>query len=179
MKLRLSVLLTSAAMLLVAACGGEVAPADTDATADDDAPTEEASADVDLSVGSSELGDHLVDAEGRTVYLFTEDPQGESVCTGDCLATWPAVTVGDDPVVGEGVDDGLVDTITREDDGTTQLTYDGQPLYLFVSDEAPGDATGQGANDVWFVVAPDGAPIMDVADDAEDDGDEEEGRGGY
>ncbi|MFW5939611.1 MAG: hypothetical protein ACOCSD_00345 [Halolamina sp.] len=33
----------------------------------------------------------------------------------------------------------------------------GLPLYTFAADEQPGDANGQGANDVWWVLGPDGS----------------------
>ncbi len=174
MRLRPAAATLAASAVLLVACGdGEpVDPAGTDepTTTEMEADDGAAEAGVDLTVASSDLGDHLVDADGFTVYLFTEDPRGASVCTDDCLATWPAVTVDSEPVAGDGVDEALLDTITREDDGTSQLTYDGQPLYRFVSDDAPGDATGQGVGDVWYVVAPSGDAITDVAGGGDGDG---------
>lgn len=44
--------------------------------------------------------------------------------------------------------------VTERDDGTQQATYNGWPLYLWINDSAPGDATGHEVGDVWFVVAP-------------------------
>ena len=61
-------------------------------------------------------------------------------------------------MAGDGVDGSLLGT-TERDDGTTQVTYDGQPLYVFASDAAPGDTNGQGVGEVWFVVGPDGKTI--------------------
>lgn len=52
---------------------------------------------------------------------------------------------------GEGADQSLLGTITRTD-GSTQVTYNGWPLYFWAEDSAPGDTTGQGVNDVWWVV---------------------------
>lgn len=111
-----------------------------------------------------EYGDLLVDGEGRTVYMFTEDSQGagESACTGGCGDTWPALSAGDGVEAGEGVGAEL-DTFERED-GDTQVTADGWPLYLYSDDEAAGDANGQGVGGTWWVLAPDGSP--------KDDGDE-------
>ena len=37
---------------------------------------------------------------------------------------------------------GKLGTITRADDGSTQVTYNGLPLYFFSGDAAPGDANG-------------------------------------
>ena len=52
-------------------------------------------------------------------------------------------------------------TITRPD-GTTQVTYKGHPLYLFVKDKDDGDAYGEaikafGAE--WYVLAPSGNKV--------------------
>jgi len=44
---------------------------------------------------------------------------------------------------GSGVDSSKLGTITRPD-GSTQVTYNGKPLYLFASDTSAGQATGQG-----------------------------------
>jgi len=47
------------------------------------------SADVNLNIHFS--GDHIVDPDGNSLYLFSHDVKGDSsVCTGDSLAEWPA-----------------------------------------------------------------------------------------
>jgi predicted lipoprotein with Yx(FWY)xxD motif len=61
-------------------------------------------------------------------------------------------------MAGEGVDATLLGTITR-DDGSTQVTYNGWPLYYFHEDAAPGDTNGQGVGGVWFLVSPEGEAI--------------------
>ena len=53
------------------------------------------------------------------------------------------------------MDSALLGTTLR-DDGTTQVTYNGWPLYYFVGDAAAGDVAGQNVNEIWFVLAPDG-----------------------
>ena len=50
---------------------------------------------------------------------------------------------------------GELGVITR-DDGGLQVTYDGIPLYYWINDVVPGDATGQNVREVWFVISPDG-----------------------
>lgn len=144
-----------------AGAGGEGA---TDSSPE---PTESGSESPDLAVGLTALGEILVDGEGMTLYLFTSDPPGESVCTGGCLAAWPPLLVSGDPLVGEGVDPALVGTITR-DDGTTQVTYADAPLYTWASDQQAGDVTGQGVQGVWFVVSPDGDAVENDAGTAEE-----------
>jgi hypothetical protein len=38
-----------------------------------------------------------------------------------------------------------------------QVTYDDMPLYYWVRDVVPGDATGQNVGEVWFVINVEGA----------------------
>lgn len=115
------------------------------------------SGDATVLVAESDLGQILTDANGMTIYYFANDTEGVSNCSGDCLANWPAVEVDGAPTAGDGVTAEL-GTITR-DDGTTQLTVNGFPAYLFAGDQAAGDTSGQGVNDVWWVFGADGEPI--------------------
>lgn len=110
-------------------------------------------------VGS--FGQALVDGEGRSLYLFTNDTQnsGTSACTGDCLVEWPPLLTDGEPVAGTGLDAAMLGTITLPD-GTTQVTYNGWPLYYFADDTAPGDALGQGLGGVWYLVSPTGEMIQ-------------------
>lgn len=116
------------------------------------------------TVRVSEVGTYgsaLVDAEGRSLYLFTNDTQngGSSACTGNCLTNWPPLLATGDPVAGDGAEASMLGTITR-DDGTTQVTYNGWPLYYYAQDTAPGDANGQGVGSVWYLVSPTGEAIQ-------------------
>jgi predicted lipoprotein with Yx(FWY)xxD motif len=112
-----------------------------------------------VAVEDSDLGQIVVDGEGRTLYVFLADEGEESTCYDDCEASWPPLTVEGDPTAGEGIDGSLLSTTERED-GSMQVTFDGQPLYYFGADETADDVNGQGVGDVWYVVSPDGAPIM-------------------
>ena len=130
-----------------------------------------------LEVATSDLGEHLVDDAGNTVYinLAINEEDEDAECGAECAVVWPPVTVDGEPELGDGVDEALVGTTERAD-GRTQLTYADQPLHTFVSDE-PGRAGGQGLAAAWYVVAPDGSPIGAEAaavgdDDADDDADE-------
>lgn len=105
------------------------------------------------------LGTVMTDADGLTLYILTSDPMGESVCTGGCADAWPPLTVdGEDELVDSVRADTSLGT-TERDDGSIQVTADGMPLYYFVNDEAPGDATGQEVNNVWFVLEPDASVL--------------------
>lgn len=106
-----------------------------------------------------ELGDILVGPEKMTLYMFDSDTKGgkSSTCSGSCADAWPPLTVDGEPVKGEAVT-AQVATFERSS-GERQVTAGGWPLYYFQSDEAPGDAKGQGVSDVWWVLAPDGTPM--------------------
>jgi predicted lipoprotein with Yx(FWY)xxD motif len=112
--------------------------------------------DVTVTTADSALGTILVDGDGMTLYLFTNDSPGVSTCEDGCLAAWPPLL--GQPAAANGADESLLGTLTRAD-GTTQVTYNGWPLYHWAQDTAPGDTTGQGVNGVWWVVNPDGDPI--------------------
>ena len=120
-------------------------------------PTTEPAATGGLvTVADSTLGSILVDGDGNTLYLFTPDEQGESVCYDGCAAAWPPLV--DDFTAGDGIDATLLGTAPRTD-GTDQITYNGWPLYYFANDAAAGDVNGQGVNDVWYVLSPAGDGI--------------------
>ena len=80
----------------------------------------------------------LTNAHGFTLYYFAPDTPAASKCTGTCTAYWPPVT--GDPRAGPGVT-GKLGTITRPD-GSVQATYDGHPLYTYIGDNGPGQASG-------------------------------------
>jgi predicted lipoprotein with Yx(FWY)xxD motif len=96
--------------------------------------------------------------EGHTLYTFDVDDPGVSNCSGECLVNWPPLLVAaaDELPLGEGLDPADFATITR-DDGALQVTYLEMPLYFFIGDEAPGDANGDGLNDVWHIIEADAA----------------------
>src|SRR4029453_7523705 len=89
------------------------------------------SATVDLR--DSSLGKIVVDAQGRTLYLFEADKGGKSACDGPCATTWPPYLSNGAPQAGTGASGGLIGTAVRGD-GTNQVTYGGHPLYYFVGD---------------------------------------------
>jgi predicted lipoprotein with Yx(FWY)xxD motif len=112
-----------------------------------------------LNVATSSLGQILIDAEGRTLYLFMRDSNNTSNCTGGCAQTWPPLLVTGTPTGGLGVEASKIGTTSRSDGGT-QVTYNGHPLYHYAQDSAPGDTEGQGVGGNWFVVSPQGEAIQ-------------------
>lgn len=114
-----------------------------------------------LIVGTSNarLGTILTDKQGMSLYLYTKDvPKTSSSCYDKCAITWPPLLTGSAPFAGPGADAGKLGTITRTD-GTTQVTYNGWPLYYYAGDGQPGDIAGQAFEDSWFVVSTTGEKI--------------------
>ena len=114
---------------------------------------------------SDELGQFLVDAEGMTLYLFLNDSDNISTCYDDCAENWPPLLTEGDATAGEGVDASLLGT-TERTDGTVQVTYGGWPLYYYAADAQPGDVNGQGVQDRWWVVSPEGERVTETAESA-------------
>ena len=98
------------------------------------------------------VGSYLVDAKGMTLYWFKKDSPGKSACAGPCVEKWP-IYFRDAVAAGEGTKPEDFGTITRED-GKKQTTFRGYPLYYWVGDKAKGDTSGQGVNNVWYVIDP-------------------------
>ena len=112
-----------------------------------------------VSIGGNDNGSFLVaSSNNMTLYIFGNDTDGTSTCEGGCLENWPAYTVNsaEEAVADSGVE-GTLGVITRSD-GSLQVTHNGKPLYFFIGDQNPGDATGDGAGGVWYVVRVDAAP---------------------
>jgi predicted lipoprotein with Yx(FWY)xxD motif len=116
--------------------------------------------DVTLSVATDpKLGTYLVDGKGMTLYMFTKDEANKSNCSDACLKAWPPLlTKTSATAAGEGVTNSLIGSATLAD-GSKIVTYNKMPLYYWAADTKPGDTTGQGVNDVWYVVSPDGKMI--------------------
>jgi predicted lipoprotein with Yx(FWY)xxD motif len=119
---------------------------------------------VRVDVAKTRLGRILVDSKGITLYDFPPDRGTTSVCYGACAALWPPLITKGKPIAGTGVRASLLGT-TRRKDGKLEVTYDGHPLYYFVSDRKPGQTTGQGVNQFggpWWVLSPAGKEIHRV-----------------
>jgi predicted lipoprotein with Yx(FWY)xxD motif len=163
-----------AAALLAAACGSSstgagnpygapaASPSPAPVATPSANPTPSVATGTTIGVGSTRLGQVLVDASGRTLYLFAADTGTASTCNSSaCVQYWPPVLTTGAPQAGSGVNQALLGTTARQD-GSTEVTYAGHPLYYFLSDKKPGDVTGQGVNGFggpWYVVSPSGMQI--------------------
>jgi len=112
-----------------------------------------------VNVGqNATLGSFLVDSKGMTLYIYTKDTPNTSTCYGGCASYWPALLTAGAPLADTGVTASMLGTTARTD-GTSQVTYNGWPLYYYVSDKAAGDTTGQGTKNVWYVIDPTGKSV--------------------
>jgi len=100
------------------------------------------------------LGTVLVDSRGFTLYHLEGETATKITCTGSCEQAWPPLEASGEPTAGDGAS-GELGTAKRPD-GSMQVTYDGLPLYTFTGDTAPGQANGQGVQNVWFALTPAG-----------------------
>ena len=114
-----------------------------------------------VALGKTTLGKVLVDARGRTLYLFAKDKSGRSACNGACATYWPPLVSAAKPRAARGVRASLLG-LTKRTDGKRQVTYAGHPLYTFSLDTRAGQTSGQGLTDFggsWNAVAASGRAV--------------------
>jgi predicted lipoprotein with Yx(FWY)xxD motif len=111
---------------------------------------------------STTLGPHLVDKNGNTLYTFANDFNGRSSCLGGCAALWPPFYGGSlsQAILDPGLDINDFDTI--QVNGVAQTRYKTWPLYYYAPlsynqnvRESPGQTSGEGFANLWFVAKPD------------------------
>jgi predicted lipoprotein with Yx(FWY)xxD motif len=185
-EMRFAVALAVLATAVLAACGGEDSGTDegaaVESSAAEGAPEGQKPASDDsegpagvsvsgdgggasakgitIATGDSQFGEILFDGDQRAIYLFDKESTAESECYGACAEAWPPVLTEGEPQAADAVESGLLGT-TGRDDGTTQVTYDGQPLYYYV-DDPPGEVLCHKVEEfggLWLVLGADGAAL--------------------
>jgi predicted lipoprotein with Yx(FWY)xxD motif len=93
------------------------------------------------------IGAVLVNSSGMTIYTpkTPAETNGNIKCTGSCLSFWLPVTASSIRPDSSGLPGKLA--AIHLSDGTTQLTYNGRPLYTFRLDTAAGQAHGNNYTD--------------------------------
>lgn len=155
----------------LAACGEDDAPTAAETTtgravepsggAGSGVAVAPAGSGVTITSAGSRFGPILFDGEDRAIYYFDKEASAESECYGACAEAWPPVLTEGAPEAGGDADRALLGT-TERDDGSTQVTYDGHPLYYYV-DDPPGEALCHDVDEfggLWLVVEPDGAAVQ-------------------
>jgi predicted lipoprotein with Yx(FWY)xxD motif len=111
----------------------------------------------------AKLGVILVNAKGRTLYMFVPDKQSKVTCVGTCAAIWPPVKLpsGAKAVAAGAAKASLLGS-DRNPSGGRVVTYNKWPLYTYVSDTAGGQVKGQALKlngGYWYVLSPSGKVI--------------------
>lgn len=156
------------AALVLAGCGG-----DDDSSEDSGATTAEATESAEtkpaqppkpkgteIKLGDSQFGPVVFDGDGQAIYIFDKETGPTSECYGECAAAWPPVLTKGEPQATGGVKANLLGT-TERDDGSTQVTYRGQPLYYYAH-EAPGEVTCHDVDEfggLWLAIDTDGNSV--------------------
>jgi predicted lipoprotein with Yx(FWY)xxD motif len=114
-----------------------------------------------IAIRSTSLGQTLVDANGRTLYLFKGDRPNVSTLSAAGTAVWPRFVSAGHVKAEGGARAALIGT-TSSPSGVRQVTYAGHPLYYYVGDSSPGSTRGQGLNQfgaLWYVLGSSGNAI--------------------
>jgi predicted lipoprotein with Yx(FWY)xxD motif len=142
----------AAAVALTGVTVGMVNVAGASGTSDGKAKTIKVSTTTIPKVGTV-----LTTASGLTLYRFTQDPTGKSVCTGVCAKAWPPLTVAKGVhVQGPKGVKGL--SVINVGHGRWQVAFHHVALYRFVGDKKKGQIHGQGVENAWFAVMKSGIP---------------------
>lgn len=109
------------------------------------------------------LGSVLVNAQGRTLYIFAPDKDKKVTCVSACATIWPPAMLpsGQKPVATGSVKQSLLAS-DPDPAGGQVITYAGWPLYTYVADTSPGQHSGQALNlngGLWYVISPAGKVI--------------------
>ena len=121
----------------------------------------QAGSGTEIVIADSQYGSVLFGANEQAIYYFDKETSETSECYGACAEAWPPVITDGDPQAGEGIDSKLLGT-TERDDGSTQVTYAGHPLYYYV-DDPPGEVLCHNVEEfggLWLAVQPSGEAVQ-------------------
>lgn len=113
------------------------------------------------AVNSPSLGPILTNPEGFTLYHLVLEQNGHVVCTGACVRLWPPYTVPAGTTIQATLPgiSGTFSLVTRPDGLGQQVAYDGDPLYTFAHDTAPGQTNGENFKNLWFAASANAVPL--------------------
>jgi predicted lipoprotein with Yx(FWY)xxD motif len=116
------------------------------------------------TTNNSTFGRILEGPSGFTLYVFC--PGTSTDCTGHRASSWPPLIAHGSVVAARGSRLNARKLRTRKlSDGQRQVTYYGQPLYLYKGDKKPGQVKGESckvinqANGAWFVISNTGRAV--------------------
>lgn len=117
---------------------------------------EEATGTV-ITTGDSEFGTMLFNEAKQAIYIWEVEESSKAECYGDCAVAWPPVLTDGSPQAAGSVNAELLGT-TQRTDGTTQVTYNGHPLYYYAHESA-GEVKCHNIRThggLWWVIQPNG-----------------------
>jgi len=150
------VAVAAVAAFALSACSSSDKPAaspatnETTTTVAETPTTPAATGPTTVALGTTSLGQILVDSKGITLYINENDKPGAPSCTAGCLTAWPPLVAPASPTYGAGLDASKFSTVMAAD-GTKQLAVNGFPLYYFTNDKKAGDVTGQDSGGFYVV----------------------------
>lgn len=128
-----------AGAVALTACGG--GSSDSVGTAD------ASGADTTVAVRHVGSGDVLTDGSGHTLYVSDQEHRSVLCRSSACTAIWHPLTI--DPSqhpTGPARVSADLSTLKRPD-GSSQVAFDGKPLYAFSFDHGAGEVNGDGQAD--------------------------------
>lgn len=150
--------------LFAAGCGGGSSSASSSASQGGVAGASHATSSVAVKtrkIGS--LGVVLINAKGRTLYVFMKDQHRHVTCTGSCASFWPPLKWkgSSKPKAGGTAKTRLLGS-DKNPSGGRVVTYNKWPLYTYSGDSGAGQANGQGQNlngGKWYVISAKGKVV--------------------
>lgn len=110
-----------------------------------------------ITTGDSEFGTMLFNDKGQAIYIWELEESAKAECYEDCAKEWPPVLTDGAPRAAGSVRNEMLGT-TQRTDGTTQVTYNGHPLYYYAHEKA-GEVKCHNISThggLWWVIQPSG-----------------------
>ena len=110
-----------------------------------------------ITTGDSASGTMLFDGAGQAIYIWELEESDRAECYDDCAVAWPPVLTDGMPSATGSVSSDLLGT-TKRTDGSTQVTYNGHPLYYYAH-EGVGEVKCHNISThggLWWVIQPSG-----------------------
>lgn len=129
----------------------------TENKATQNAEPEKVATGVVITTGDSEFGPMLFNDKGQAIYIWELEESTKAECYGDCAVLWPPVLSDGAPRAAGSVSNELLGT-TERTDGSTQVTYNGHPLYYYAHEKA-GEVKCHNIRThggLWWVIQPNG-----------------------
>ena len=108
----------------------------------------------------------LVNAAGKTLYVFAKDRRSRVTCTGSCSKYWPPMKQkGTTKATAKAPAKASLISSDKDPAGGRVVTYSKWPLYTYVGDSSAGSAKGEGLNlsgGKWYVISPTGSVIKSL-----------------